>query len=182
MKIKNEKRRKKICRPLAGPDPPLPPAIFSENRRISFFSALHFTVNIHFVHFFISLPFHIFPFDPISKEQLNMKKRLNPESLFTEQQKSTAWTLVFPGWRPAWSTWVATTLLHPVQVATVAQRRPGSNWRRCLHLTRTLCQVSVGHRRKYDYVGRHNNEDFSLNNEKLSKINAEHRTRLISHM
>ena len=69
-----------------------------------FFSALHFTVNIHFFHFFIPLPFHIFPFDPISKEQLNMKKRLNPESLFTEQQKSTAWTLVFPEWRPAWST------------------------------------------------------------------------------
>lgn len=99
-----KKKKKKICRPLAGPDPPLPPAIFSENRGIIFFPLYTSPSIFTFFTFFIPLPFHIFTFDPISKEQLN----LNPESLFTEQQKSTAWTLVFPGWRPAWSTWVAT--------------------------------------------------------------------------
>ena len=197
MKIIIKKRRKKICQPLAGPDPPLPPAIFSENRRISFF----FRFTLHRQYSLCSL-FHFVAFSYISvwpHKQGAAEYEEEAKSRITVHRATKVNSLDFgfprvatnlvhlggdqgPGWRPDWPTWVATTLLHPVQVATVAQRRPGSNWRRCLHLTRTLCQVSVDHRRKYDYVGRQNIEDFSLNNEKLSKINVEHRLRLISHM
>ena len=61
MKIIIKKRRKKICQPLAGPDPPLPPAIFSENRRISFF----FRFTLHRQYSLCSL-FHFVAFSYIS--------------------------------------------------------------------------------------------------------------------
>ena len=120
MKIIIKKRRKKICQPLAGPDPPLPPAIFSENRRISFF----FRFTLHRQYSLCSL-FHFVAFSYISvwpHKQGAAEYEEEAKSRITVHRATKVNSLDFgfprvatnlvhlggdqgPGWRPDWSTW-----------------------------------------------------------------------------